>query len=519
MDILKINKRENNYEKDRIRPTCASYAASYIYFMFGANIDRNGVYLFTLCSGGGNLEADSSETDFVDPFAGTDFDGREFRVYTSVDTTDATNSDVFIRGTGETNGEIVNDAVFDRNAYVCELLNINLKFVEANYDYSTVESQLKNQIMAGADEYDVIANDLRTLANLSQGNYIRNVYNSEILDFDQTYWYGDAMRDLQFVEGGMYVLIGDYFTDALASCHALFVNESILEDSFGSTEYINEMVFGGTWTIDNMTAICESVILDLDGDGAMTEGDLFGFTCIGTWGSAIPVLIGTDIQFIERNEGQISFCFNNERSVEILEKMNKLFWSQGTLNSISDYTSAGLRQVFSNGKTLIMGYNRLGDLANLRDIDFSVGIIPYPKLNEEQENYVSSMHDITEVGAIPGTLPESSVEFCHTCLEVFARETSKQVIPEYYENALKIKYVDGQDDAKMIDLIHDTISSPFAVAYDSMLGSFMLGSCFCTPLASQQTDFASAYKRSEKAANKLLEKAYESFANCLMSGN
>ncbi|MBO7405689.1 MAG: hypothetical protein J6V24_12060, partial [Clostridia bacterium] len=31
------------------------------------------------------------ETEWIDPFAGTDFSGREFRVYTSVDDTDATN--------------------------------------------------------------------------------------------------------------------------------------------------------------------------------------------------------------------------------------------------------------------------------------------------------------------------------------------------------------------------------------------------------------------------------------------
>ncbi|MGN1345548.1 MAG: hypothetical protein ACI4V1_02080, partial [Eubacteriales bacterium] len=416
------------------------------------------------------------ETEAPDPFADVDFGGREFRVYTSVDTTDATNADSFIRGTGETNGEIVNDAVFDRNMAVSELLNITLKFTEASYTYSTAEQGLKNLVMAGADEYDVITNDLFILATLSSGNYLRNVYNSTVLDLDQSYWYGDAMRDLQFIEGGIYLLLGDYFTDALASAHALFANESVLEDHFGSTEYINDMVFSGTWTMDNMTAICESVALDSNGDGQMTEGDFFGFTCIGTWGSAIPALIGTDVQFVERTDGGIQFCFNNERSVTILEKLNKMYWNNGALTSIADYSAAGLRQVFANGQTLIMGYNRIGDLANLRDIEFGVGILPYPKLDETQENYVTSLHDTTEVGAILSTLPTTSEEFVHTCLEVFSRETSRTVIPQWYENALKVKYVDGQDDAKMIDLIHDTISSPFAVAYNKHLNDFHLGS-------------------------------------------
>ncbi|MBQ4592457.1 MAG: hypothetical protein IJB20_10520 [Clostridia bacterium] len=464
-------------------------------------------------------EAETEETEAPDPFADVDFDGREFRFYTSVDETDATNADKFIRGLGETNGEIVNDAVYARNLFVSELLGITLKFTEASFSYSNAEASIKNLVMAGADEYDVITQDLMALSGLASGNYLRNVYNTKVMDYDQVYWYGEAMRDLQFVEGGMYMLLGDYFTDCLASAHALFANESILNDNYGSTEYINEMVFDGKWTIDNMATICEAVARDTNGDGQMTEGDLFGYTCIGTWGSAIPALIGTGVQYVERSEDGISYCYNNERSVKILEQLNKMYWNNGTLTNIADYSAAGLRQVFANGQTVIMGYNRIGDLENLRDIEFGVGIIPYPKLDEAQENYVTSLHDTTEAGAILSTLPVDSEEFVHTCLEVFARETNKQVIPQWYENALKVKYVDGQDDAKMIDLIHDTITSPFAVAYNGTLGGNMLGSAFLTPLGSKVTDFASNYKKIEKAANKVLDRVYESFVNNIMSGN
>lgn len=467
----------------------------------------------------GGEETTVEETEAPDPFAGTDYEGREFRVYTSVDTTDATNADRFIRGTEETNGEIVNDAVYARNLFVSELLGITLKFTEANFNYSSAEAAIKNLVLAGADEYDVITQDLMSLSGLAADNYLRNVYNTAIMDYDQSYWYGEAMRDLQFIEGGMYMLLGDYFTDCLASAHTLYTNESILEDNFGSTEYINEMVFAGSWTIDNMVAVAESVARDTNGDGKMAEGDLFGFTCIGVWGSAIPALVGCDVKYVDRTEDGISYCYNTERSVKILEQLNKMYYNSGTLTSISDYTAAGLRNVFANGQTVIMGYNRLGDLENLRDIEFSMGIIPYPKLDETQSDYVTSLHDTTEAGAIMSTLPATSDEFVHTCLEVLGRETSKQVIPQWYENALKVKYVDGQDDAKMIDLIHDSITSPFAVAYNDTLGNYMLGGAFLTPLGAKQVDFASNYKKVEKPANKILDKVYNAFADCLLSGN
>ena len=464
------------------------------------------------------------ETEFVDPFAGTDFDGRSFRVYSSVDESDATNGDKFIHGSDELNGEAVNDAVFNRNQTVSGLLNIAFEFTDAEWTYSNADAQIKILVQAGSDDWDVMANDIRTLANLSRDGYIHNIYNSSILDLTQSYWYGDAMRDTQFIEGGMYLLLGDYFTDTLQSTHCLYANEQLLNNVYGSGEYINDLVFSGKWTFDAMIQVMADTAQDTDGSGAMNEGDIYGFTCIGMWGSMIPFLIGTDIQFIERTDNGPQFCFNNERSVKVLEKLNDLFYAQGPLGDTAltnpaDFSTRGLQIIFENGQTTLVGYNRLGDLANFRDVEFSMGVVPYPKLDEDQAEYVSSIHDVTEVGAIPSTLPVDSLDFCHTVLEVVCRETGRMVIPEWYENGLKIKYSDGQDDAKMIDLIHDTITGPFPLAYDNALSGFMLSTCFSSPLGSNSTDFSSAYQKSEKAATKSLEKTYNKFAENLENGN
>lgn len=453
---------------------------------------------------------EETETEEPDRFDGVDFNGRTFRISTSVDTYDATNGDQFIRGSGETNGESVNDAVYERNQKVSDKLGVALEFTETNYNYGDAQTQIKNLILSGVDAYDIIVNDLRALAGLSVEGNLHTVANTDILDLSQSWWYEDAMRDLEIVDGGLYCLIGDYFTDSLASCHTLYVNESMLADvNEGDGEYINNLVFDGSWTYDAMMEVMALAMEDSDGSGAMNEGDRFGFTCIGTWGSAIPFLIGTGIEFISTENGTIEYAFNNERSVQILEKMNELFWNDATITNISNWSAEGLRVNFANSKTLIMGYNRLGDLANLRDIDFSVGIVPYPKLDVEQENYVTSMHDITEIGAIPVTVPVADLDFVFTCLEVLSMETAKTVIPEYYENGLKLKYVEGQEDSKMIDLIHDSIGSPFAVAFNTTLGDFMLGVCFCTPLGNGSTDFASAYKKNQKKSVKDLKKLME----------
>jgi hypothetical protein len=319
----------------------------------------------------------------------------------------------------------------------------------------------------------------------------------------------------------MYLLIGDYFTDALQSCHCLYQNKDILNDVYQDPNYVTNIVFDGKWTYDAMIKVIEDTHQDLNGDGQLTQGeDRFGFTCWGRWGSMIPFLIATDIQFIERTDDGPQFCFNNERSVEILEKMIQLFnHTEGSHYDLADASVATLQTLFSNGLTTLVGYNRLGDLSKFREVEFQMSALPYPKLNEEQENYVTSMHDTSEIGVLLMTLPLDSMEYVCTVLEVCGRETSRTVIPEWYENGLKVKYANGQDDAKMIDLIHDAITSPFALAYDQALSNVMMSSGFSTPLSSDNPDFASNYKKLEKVGAKTLEKTYAKFAENLANGN
>ena len=454
-----------------------------------------------------------TETEEPDRFADVDYGGKTFTVYTSVDTVDATNGDRFIRGTGEYNGEAVNDAVYDRNLKVSDLIDINLEYVEANYNYNDASNQIKIQIQAGDPAWDVIANDIRALATLSANGFIANFYGNDILDFSKDYWYTDSMNNLSFLEGGMYLLVGDYFTDALASCHTLYANEEILNNIYNDYDYVNKMVFDGKWTIDEMTRILNESYKDTDGDGKKSNGDDYGYASVGMWGPAIPMLIGLDINFVEKTADSVQFAFNNEHSVAALDKLHDLYYSEGTISSLGDVT--GLRSFFANKQVVFMGYNRLGDLAQLRDIEFEMGVLPYPKFDENQEGYITTLHDTSEIGAIPSTTVGDNLTFTLTCLEVLARETGSKLIPVFYEDGLKVKYADGLDDAKMIDLIHDSITSPFAVAYDSTLGNFLLRNVFLDPLGKNNINFASSYDKYIKSANKLLERTTESFRSVL----
>lgn len=453
------------------------------------------------------------ETEEVDPFAGTDFGGQTLRISSSIDEDDSTNAHRLIAGSGELTGEVVNDAVYQRNLTVQELLNVQLEFLPAEWTYSNGHTEIEKLVLSGDAGFEVVINDLINLGRIAHKGYFHSVSDNEIMDFSQSYWYGEAIEDLEIVPGAAYMMLGDVFADSLASAHVLYYNKDIINNNYADSDYVQDIILDGDWTVDEMIRITEETAVDLDGDGSIKEksGDLGGYSVIGAWGPMIPVLMGFDVQFMEENNGKLSYCFNNERSVKILEKLNELYWASWNYQDISDHSATGLLNLFSDQKTVFVGYLRLGDLEKMRDIEFLVGLACYPKLDNDQENYVSSLHDTSEVGAIMVTAPVDQMDFISTVLEVMAREAGKTIIPAYYEEALKIKYVNGTGDAAMIDLIHDTITSPFALAYNNILGGMLLGNCFLTPLGSKKTDFASAYASNEKAGQEDLDELVEAF--------
>ena len=401
-----------------------------------------------------------------------------------------------------------------------ELLNVKLNFIPSDWYWGDGHTEIEKLVLSGDCGFEVVINDLINLGRIAHLGYFHSVSDNEIMDFTQPYWYGEAIDDLEVVEGGAYMMLGDVFADSLASAHVLYYNKDIILNNYADENYVQDIILDGKWTVDEMIRVTEETSVDLDGDGTMTEGaDQYGSSVIGAWGPMIPVLMGFDVQFTEETAGKITYCFSNERSVKILEKLNELYWRDCVLPDIKvgDRSDEGLLTMFTAQQTVFVGYLRLCDLERMRDIEFLVGLACYPKLNEDQANYVSSLHDTSEVGAIVVTAPESELDFISTCLEVMAREAGKTIIPAYYEEALKIKYVNGSEDAMMIDLIHDSITSPFALAYNNILGGMLLANCFLTPLGSKQADFASAYAKNESASQQKLDELVAAFTDIVES--
>ena len=457
-------------------------------------------------------EDDTAEVDHR--FDGVNYNGREFRIYTSTNIASAGmgNSNFLIEGTGETDGGLVNDAVLERNIRVEDLLGVELVFTQADLSYSEVAADIRTLTMSGDDEYDLVINDIYGFAELIiEGNFRNTLETDCVFDFEREYWYKDYMEDLRFMDGYQYILAGDYFADIIRGAHLLLLNKQMYLDHYGrSADELYDVVTNFEWTYDKMNEVITDMYVDKNLNNTVDKGDQYGFMEPEYWGGSIPFSVSGNPTFISRDEDGIPTVVIHEgdRANQLAAAMTALFNNDSS--SIAKTADADLLTAFTQDECLILGYQRLGSLENsiLRQMENDTAVLPYPMLHASDKKYTTSAHDTTEMGVILAT--STDLAFISTVVEVLNRETANILMPRYYKEGLQVQCVDDARAAAMIDIIHDNFDNSFILAYNLTLGSKILQT-FSEAMQNKR-EFAAIFNdRTAKTVNRTLESKIKQF--------
>jgi len=156
-------------------------------------------------------------------------------------------------------------------------------------------------------------------------------------------------------------------------------------------------------------------------------------------------------------------------------------------------------QIFNNGQALLRtgGFGNLPTLVG--EVDFEIGVLPYPKWDEEQKEYYSQVGGSAESMGISIVESDEETAIIGLITEALCAESYKQVIPVYYDMMLKNRYADMPDDAEMMDLIVDSRIYDLGFIYDNWQGA---GFWMQTLVGANNTNFASFYSSKWPAAEK-----------------
>ena len=441
-----------------------------------------------------SVETETTREQIADNLPEKDYAGRTFTLFTRVKYEDSFMPE-------ELNGEAVNDALYQRNATVSDRFNVKMQYVSQVCEWGTESTKwnetLVNGVMAGDKAYDLVAGYASTIPEVVTKGILLDWNTVPYIDMSQPWW-SEQVKDVFTINGKMFLTTGDYSLSLWDNMFAFLFNKQVAEDHDVGDLY--ETVREGKWTLDKLQELCDLCVVDVDGDGKYTKEDAYGM--VSNWSTAIDTFqTSCDMQIVSKTEsGSLALTLNSERAMTILEKVVKLYnESHGAyaFNEGGDLTT--YNTMFSENRALFYPIFFQGTTA-LRDMETDFGILPYPKLDEAQTNYINTSRDNFDLFVLPVDVPD--VEFSGLITEALSAESYRRVIPQYYDVVLKVKNSRDEESAEMIDLIRDTLSFDLGYLCSTSLNG--VGHIFVGLVRDGKTDLVSKYTSIEpKAQTKL----------------
>ena len=402
--------------------------------------------------------------------------------------------------------EVLAQAVYNRTQAVQERLGLTFEVTDMELGYDDYGKSIEENVLAGDDTWQIILAAGNASIRLGNDHLFLDVTDNEYLDFDQPWWATDAMLNMSIDGESIRYMMGDAIMNTYYWAYVNYFNKNIYEQNFGSSDELYQKAIDGKWYYDELATLSEEAANDVDGDGAMDEDDVFGmyFDNSGILGF---MEVASGMKTTTRDEdGYPVIEHDTERGTEVLDVLYAyLFENPGVGVDWPRYKTHPNQQTFTDGGALFQfGTLSNTDLENFRNMEDDYGILPVPKIDEKQENYVSPITTSATFLTIPKTCVDERIG---GVIEALSSESYRNVVEVFYESALKMKYSRDSYSGQCIDIIKDTFYKDFMTEYGSQVGCNQL---LRSLLIAQSKAYVSTYQAQVAAANKKIVELVDS---------
>ena len=351
----------------------------------------------------------------------------------------------------ELNGEVLNDALYAREQKVEELYNCSIEERETN---TSGGGDMVSAVNAGDRVCDTcMVFDASVSGVLTQGVLLP--WNDLNVDLSMPWWDSAATEQYNFY-GIQAAVSGAFSLYNYSTRHCYVFNSDMLENAATGTDLYSE-VREGVWTVDRLYGLGALGVMDLNGDGSMDkDNDQWGIVSSVTRHYS-AMLAGAGVKYIDRDEdGTLHFAIpGNEYAMNVISKLVGLNVGNDIYTSGTNDIGGGAESpIFYNNRALFIAAY-VGEAARMRDIEFGIGILPPPKLDESQAQYYS----LVEGGAqsvLPKTLYGDDLHKAAVLLDAFAYYSYIESVPAYIEQVLMTKVARNEDSSDMLRIVFDS---------------------------------------------------------------
>ncbi len=392
-------------------------------------------------------------------------------------------------------GDKIKDAIYQRTINVEERFDISLNIIKQTGDWDNRNSFIQAvaaSVLTGAQAYDLVGQYTPAAAIGAMQELYVDINDVDYVNLNSSWWPGDIAESCA-INGKLYFLTGDITPTLIRNMGTIMVNLDKAE-SFG-LENMYELVDSGDWTMEAFKRLALGRV-SLDGSGDIQE-----------YGITLPnnvifdnLFYGGGFKYVTP-EADGTLSMSADLSSEKL--VNWFKECQSLLNDNGDVAIVAVNKAFTSGNALFH-LGQVSDVQNyLKDVEFNYGILPFPKYDSEQANYATIVGYWVTMYSVPVDAPDQTMS--GAVLETLGYEGAMTLTPVVYEQSFQYRYLNTPENARMFDLLHDTL------VYDT--GRFFADqiSCFAAfrQAATPAMDWTSYVTAQKKLWDKKIVTVYE----------
>ena len=306
-------------------------------------------------------------------------------------------------------------------------------------------------------EYDIIVG-LSYIPMYGSTELFCDLNTIENINLDKP-WYTQGMRNVWGNKIYGIQAEGSLVNTKKLSC--VFFNQQALDDQQIS-EDLYDLVYQGKWTLEKIEQLIENTYFSVDGTDSRSAADFYGATfsdcnAYTSFGTALGVRL-----FTRQNDGSYQYNAGSPKNVDIMDTIIEFVNSNKNVlssynNESEDFTihtagQAGVSRVFAEGRSLFM-FGKLengGIIIQQETFDADkLGVLPYPKYDEDQTDYATAGWGQTMY--VPITVDDLAC--VGATFEAWNSDFYRTVSPLYFESIVQIRYSTGDAMSDMFDFI------------------------------------------------------------------
>lgn len=398
----------------------------------------------------------------------------------------------------ELNADLVNDEIYYRNSRISDRFHVKIETIHPGGNgVFELEDAVKASVMVNDHAYDIaVPHQIQSGPTFILNHWIIPWNDVPYINTEKPWWNQENNEAIRILDQ-QYYLTG-YITMPTPFC--MFVNNDML--AANGYESMYQTVRDGRWTLDLLKKMTAEMSVDLNGDGVYDKDDQWGIG-FNNDNHTLTFMYAADIMSVLVEDGKPVPNTNTEKMASFIESMYDLIYNDSRTWFVSYATQGEITDAFQDDRMLFI-CGIVEDMQYLREMESSVGLIPYPKWDEEQDAYHTNSEGSKGMLCIPKT--PRDLEMVGAVVEAMAAETWKYVIPAFYDVTLGNKLMNDPDSVEMMDICFDGLVYDFGYVFDKWNGCTWT---VCNMMLKKTTDLASYWKSIEKKINRHYEVLYQ----------